>query len=182
MNEIWLDSVERCPSEHCDERECTVTDIDVLVIHNISLPPAQSDSDFENRYVEDFFTGQLDHSLHPYFQDIATLRVSAHLYIKRNGHVVQFVPLNKRAWHAGVSCFEGRGKCNDFSIGIEMQGTDDMPFTDIQYQKLTEITRQIQDLFPKINKKHIVGHSDIAPGRKTDPGPYFDWQRYLSDL
>lgn len=182
MSSLWLDNVEQCPSEHFDEREGDIGDIDVLVIHNISLPPAKSEADFKNRYVEQFFTGQLDASLHPYFKEIADLRVSAHLYIKRDGHVVQFVPLNKRAWHAGVSCFDGREKCNDFSIGIEMQGTDDLPFTDIQYQKLIEITQQIQCLFPKINNKHIVGHSDIAPGRKTDPGPHFDWQRYLRGL
>lgn len=180
--DIWLEKVERRPSAHCDERETDDSVVDLLVIHNISLPPAIQESDFDNDNVERFFTGQLDWSQHDYFKQIEGVRVSAHLYIKRNGHVVQFVPLNKRAWHAGVSKFQTRTKCNDFSIGIELQGTDDLPFTERQYQSLKEVTKHIQRHYPKITTDHIVGHSDIAPGRKTDPGPFFYWNQYLSGL
>ena len=148
--------------------------IDLLVIHNISLPPGE----FSGDYIEDFFCNQLDCSLHPYFKQIEKLRVSAHILIKRNGDVVQFVDFDQRAWHAGVSTWNNRDKCNDFSIGIELEGTDDVPFADEQYQALVETTLQIQALYPMIENHHIVGHSDIAPGRKTDPGPCFDWNRF----
>ncbi|GAB2989951.1 1,6-anhydro-N-acetylmuramyl-L-alanine amidase AmpD [Psychrosphaera aestuarii] len=177
---VWLSQANHCHSEHCDQREQDI--VDLLVIHNISLPPAISEKDFDNDFVEDFFTGKLDSKLHPYFESIANVRVSSHLYIKRDGTLIQFVPLNLRAWHAGVSNFKGREKCNDFSIGIELQGTDDLPFTKAQYNKLVEVTRQIQGIYPKIKKDNIVGHSDIAPGRKTDPGPCFDWNLYISQL
>lgn len=183
--DIWLDNCRILKSEHCDARTEPYLDrsnIDLLVIHNISLPPAKNEADFNNEHVEAFFTGKLDKHVHPYFEQIAQLRVSAHLYIKRTGEIVQFVPLNKRAWHAGVSEFEGRDKCNDFSIGIEMQGTDDLPFTDEQYKSLTEVTRAIMTIFPKIDKTKIVGHQEIAPTRKTDPGPCFDWNRYKTTL
>lgn len=182
MIDVWLNEAIRCPSEHCDLREPLHDEISLLVIHNISLPPAQKEQDFANNNVEDFFTGKLDWNGHPYFKTIEGVRVSAHLYIKRDGQLIQFVPLNKRAWHAGVSEFEGRTKCNDFSIGIEMQGTDDMPFTDLQYQTLIKAINQIQAIYPAITKHRIVGHSDIAPGRKTDPGPCFDWNRLISEL
>ena len=177
---VWLKGAIKIESDHCDLRE--QEDISLLVIHNISLPPAISEKDFDNDFVEDFFTGKLDSKLHPYFESIANVRVSSHLYIKRDGTLIQFVPLNLRAWHAGVSNFKGREKCNDFSIGIELQGTDDLPFTKAQYNKLVEVTRQIQGMYPKIKKDNIVGHSDIAPGRKTDPGPCFDWNLYISQL
>lgn len=182
ITDVWLDNVNVMPSPHHDSRECGNDShlIELLVIHNISLPPAQDESDFNNQYVEDFFLGQLDNEAHPYFKEIAELRVSAHLYIKRTGEVIQFVPLNKRAWHAGVSQFQGREKCNDFSIGIEMQGTDVLPYTELQYQALAEITKQIQTHFPAVIKENIVGHQEIAPGRKTDPGPSFDWSYYKS--
>lgn len=181
MHDIWLPGAEKIPSPHFDNRECLANDIDLLVIHNISLPPAKCEQDFDNDHVEAFFQGHLDCEQHPYFKSIEGLRVSAHLYIKRNGHLVQFVPLNERAWHAGKSVYQGKEKCNDFSIGIELQGTDDMPFTEAQYQTLANVTKQIKILFPKI-KDNIVGHSDIAPGRKTDPGKYFDWNHYFSKL
>lgn len=185
VGDIWLEGARKVISEHCDDRDeayLSPETIDLLVIHNISLPPANSEQDFDNNNVEDFFSGQLQADAHPYFAEIADLRVSAHLYIKRTGEVVQFVPLNKRAWHAGVSEFNGRTKCNDFSIGIEMQGTDHMPFTDAQYSSLAAVSKQIRGIYTNITLDHIVGHQDIAPGRKTDPGQYFDWTRYKRQL
>ena len=151
--------------------------VSLLVIHNISLPPGQ----FENGCVERFFQNELDPSEHPYFETISGLTVSAHLFISRSGKLIQFVNLNDRAWHAGVSEFDGREACNDFSIGIEMEGTDDQAFTDQQYQTLCSVTKAIQTAYPAITDTRITGHSDIAPGRKTDPGPFFDWQRYRED-
>ena len=183
--DVWLTDAVRKPCDHFDERDDKYSapeSIDVLVIHNISLPPATSEADFDNHFVEDFFAGELNANAHPYFESISELRVSAHLYIKRTGEIIQFVPLNKRAWHAGVSEFSGREKCNDFSIGIEMQGTDFIPFTDAQYAALIKVTKQIQHYYPNIVEAHIVGHEHIAPGRKTDPGQCFDWTRYKSQL
>lgn len=161
-------------SPHCDDRPSS-TPIDMIVIHNISLPP----SEFGGTWIEEFFCGKLDASKHPYFATISHLRVSAHLLIKRNGSLVQFVPFEKRAWHAGQSSFEGRSNCNDFSIGIELEGTDDMPFEAIQYEQLIAIVQLLQKRYPLILRNRIVGHSDIAPGRKTDPGPFFDWSKLL---
>lgn len=149
-------------------------EIDLLVIHNISLPPGQ----FGGGEVAAFFTNQLDPARHEYFQTIAHLKVSSHLFIARNGHTTQFVPLTKRAWHAGQSFFKGREKCNDFSIGIELEGTDDLAYTSQQYLQLTQVTYAIMRAYPKITLQDIVGHSDIAPGRKTDPGPAFAWDRF----
>ena len=163
-------------SANCNERPSD--EISLLVIHNISLPPGQ----FDTQAVERFFCNELDCSEHPYYQEIEGLQVSAHLLIERTGRVVQFVPFNKRAWHAGLSSFEGREQCNDFSIGIELEGTDDQSFTDEQYLQLTEITKKLLSVYPSITPDRIRGHSDIAPGRKTDPGPYFDWDRYLNSL
>lgn len=160
-------------SPHCDDRPVGAS-IDVLVIHNISLPPGV----FGERYIEDLFLGQLSPTDHPYFEGIASMKVSAHLLIRRDGEVVQFVPFNKRAWHAGQSKFQGRSGCNDFSIGIELEGTDDLPFESIQYERLADITRCLMQVYPAITRKTLVGHSDIAPSRKTDPGPHFDWARY----
>lgn len=164
-------------TEHCDERE-TSDDISLLVIHNISLPPKQ----FGGPYIDQLFIGTLNPNEHPYFEDIATLRVSSHLLIRRNGELVQYVPFNKRAWHAGVSSFEGREKCNDYSIGIELEGADDIPYENIQYQVLAKITMVILKAYPEISPERIVGHSDIAPGRKTDPGPAFDWDYFKTLL
>ncbi len=173
----WLPDARRCPSPNCDERpENTV--VDLLVIHNISLPPEQ----FGGCWIEDFFLNQLDPSQHPYFQEIHHLRVSSHFLIRRDGEVLQFVPMHKRAWHAGQSSFLGRDRCNDFSIGIELEGTDALAYTDAQYQRLAELSRQLMKAFPAIHKDRITGHEHIAPGRKTDPGPAFDWSRYLSLL
>ncbi len=164
------------PSPHCDHRP-DADDISLIVVHNISLPPAQ----FGTGSVEKFFCGNLNFNEHPYFETIKELRVSAHLLIHRNGDVTQFVPFDRRAWHAGKSFFQGRENCNDFSIGIELEGTDDIPFEKKQYARLAEIIQLLQEKYPKITREHIVGHSDIAPGRKTDPGPAFDWS-YLDCL
>ena len=166
----------QCPSPNHDERPQGVN-IDLLVIHNISLPPGQ----FGGPWIEDLFLNRLDPDADPYFQDICTLQVAAHLLIRRDGELVQYVPLSKRAWHAGQSEFQGRSSCNDFSIGIELEGADDVPYTEAQYQALAKVTNQIIKLYPMITSEQIVGHSDIAPGRKTDPGPAFDW-RYFKSL
>ncbi|WP_394172824.1 1,6-anhydro-N-acetylmuramyl-L-alanine amidase AmpD [Thalassotalea litorea] len=171
-----LFSVRRCPSPFYDDRE--TSDISLLVVHNISLPPGQ----FGGNYIDQLFTGTLNPQEHDYFQEIYQLKVSAHCLIKRNGEVVQYVPFDKRAWHAGVSEFKGRSKCNDFSIGIELEGCDDVAYTDSQYQTLALITKLLQNHYPEIVNHHITGHCDIAPGRKTDPGESFDWTHYLSLL
>lgn len=161
------------PSPNCDERPDGAM-AEVLVIHSISLPPGQ----FGGLGIEQFFCNTLDPEEHPFYQEIRDLRVSAHLLIRRNGEVVQFVPLHRRAWHAGQSCCDGRTRVNDFSIGIELEGADHQPFEPVQYQVLAELTRAIRQIYPRITPDRIYGHSDIAPGRKTDPGPYFDWERY----
>jgi len=153
-------------------------DIELLVIHNISLPPGN----FGTPSIKQFFCNELDCDSHSFFREIAALRVSAHLLIDRDGKFTQFVPFNKRAWHAGESLFCGRENCNDFSIGIEMEGTDFVPFTDSQYASLAEVSRLLLQTYPKMSVDKIVGHSDIAPGRKTDPGPHFDWGRYRQSL
>ena len=152
--------------------------IDLLIIHNISLPPGQ----YGTGCVDQLFCNSLDSSAHPFFEEISGLRVSAHLLIDRLGSVTQFVPLFKKAWHAGDSVFEGRASCNDYSVGIELEGTDFEPFTDEQYQALVGVTKLLLQEYPCLNSKRIVGHSDVAPGRKTDPGPYFDWPRFLQGL
>jgi AmpD protein len=162
-------------SPHCDERP--LVPIDMIVVHGISLPPAK----FGNGYIESFFCGHLNAAEHPYFQTIAELKVSAHLLIARTGIITQFVPFHKRAWHAGQSSFQGRERCNDFSIGIELEGVDDIPYTLAQYQALAEIICLLQQAYPGITEERIVGHATIAPGRKTDPGIAFDWQ-YLQSL
>ena len=169
----WLSDARRLPSPHCDDRP-DLQDISLLVIHNISLPPRV----FGGPWIDDLFLGRLDPEAHPCFAEIATLRVSAHLLIRRDGRIIQYVPFHGRAWHAGVSCFEGREACNDFSIGIELEGADDSPYTTAQYERLAAITRALQAAYPAITPERITGHSDIAPGRKTDPGAAFDWGRY----
>lgn len=174
---LWLPGIAHTPSPNCNPRPDDV-EIDLLVIHNISLPPGV----FRGDAIEAFFQNRLDPSAHPYFSEIADLQVSAHLLIRRDGLAQQFVALDQRAWHAGVSCFHGREQCNDFSVGIELEGTDEQSFEIAQYQTLCQLTRQIQSLFPAISDDRIVGHSDIAPGRKTDPGPHFDWQKYRQML
>lgn len=152
--------------------------VDLLVIHNISLPPKE----FGGPWIDNFFQNRLDPAVHSYFASIYRQQVSSHLLIRRTGELVQYVPLELRAWHAGESLFQGRMACNDFSIGIELEGTDDIPYTDDQYHCLIRTTRQIMQRFPAITVDRIAGHSDIAPDRKTDPGPAFDWLRYRSGL
>lgn len=173
----WLAAAVRRPSPNQDARPPN-TLIDLLVIHNISLPPGE----FGGAWIDDLFLNQLDPNAHPYFAPIAGVRVSAHLLIRRDGQVLQYVPCERRAWHAGVSSFQGRERCNDYSIGIELEGTDDSPFTEAQYQQLVICTRQLQRRYPQISAARIVGHADIAPGRKTDPGPAFDWGRYRREI
>ena len=183
-NDIWLTGANMVVSPHFDERPQTGagSEISLLVIHNISLPPASCEDDFDNEVVEAFFIGALDCQRYPSLVELAGVRVSSHLYIKRCGKVIQFVPLNKRAWHAGVSCFAGRERCNDFSIGIELQGTDTLPYSDAQYESLISVTLQIRRLYPAIGLDNIVGHCHIAPERKTDPGASFDWVRYKNAI
>lgn len=160
-------------SPNHDERPPGVA-IDLLVIHGISLPPGE----FGGNWIDALFTNRLDPDAHPYFRDIADLTVSSHLLIRRDGALVQFVPFHRRAWHAGVSTWEGRERCNDFALGIELEGTDETPYADEQYRRLAAVTRALCAAYPGITRQRIVGHCDIAPGRKTDPGRGFDWQRF----
>jgi AmpD protein len=172
-----LRGVRHCLSPNHDARP-DPGDISLLVIHGISLPPGE----FGGRSVQQLFCNQLDPSAHPFFEEIKRLRVSAHVFIRRDGQIIQFVPFGARAWHAGMSSFEGRERCNDYSIGIEMEGTDDRPYTQAQYRQLIKVSRRIQSTYPAIHSVRIVGHCDIAPGRKTDPGPSFHWPRFRAGL
>jgi len=153
-------------------------DISLIVIHCISLPPGV----YEGNQIEDFFLNKLDISQHEYFNSIKDLKVSSHLLIKRDGEVIQFVPFNKRAWHAGVSSYLGQENCNDYSIGIELEGTDRSEFADAQYNSLVSLTRLLIKNYPHLSKDSLVGHSDIAPGRKTDPGALFKWNKLIDNL
>jgi AmpD protein len=168
----WLDKAKRCPSPNYDVR--SNEEIDLIVIHSISLPPGI----FGNSFVEDFFQNKLDHSKDKYFQEIKDLKVSSHFLIKRDGEITQFVSILDRAWHAGVSSFEGREDCNDYSIGIELEGTDVDCFEENQYESLVSLTSTLMSELPRITLDRIVGHSDIAPGRKSDPGKGFDWDKF----
>lgn len=169
-----LGGVRFIPSSNCDERPAGC-EIDLLVIHNISLPP----NEFGDESVIDLFTNRLDPEAHPYFQTIRDLRVSAHFLIRRGGEIIQFVPCGKRAWHAGESSWHGKARCNDFSIGVELEGSDTQPFTADQYRALVALTQALRKAYPL---RDIAGHADIAPGRKTDPGPHFDWEGYRKAL
>ena len=153
-------------------------EISLLVIHNISLPPGQ----FGNNFVDQFFTNKLDPNKDPYFEEIYEMKVSSHLFIDREGLLTQFVPFDRAAWHAGVSEFKGRDNCNEFSIGIELEGTDDLEYSSNQYKTLIEVTKALMEAYPNISVSNIVGHKDIAPIRKTDPGEAFDWDLYKSSL
>ena len=171
-----LEGEQQIPSPNMDERPENC-DPELIVVHNISLPPGE----YGGPYINQLFCNQLNPQDHPYFEDIHELRVSSHILIRRNGELIQYVPFNKRAWHAGVSSYCGRERCNDFSIGIELEGTDEDSYEDIQYQQLAKLVTVLQQNYPTIAKDAITGHSDIAPGRKTDPGPSFDWH-YLKQL
>lgn len=170
----WCSGVTRMPSPNFDAR-APGTDIRLLVIHNISLPPGK----FGGPFIADLFTNRLDCDAHPYFDQLRTMRVSAHFLIRRDGEVMQFVSANDRAWHAGASSFCGQERCNDFSIGIELEGTDFEPFAPIQYEGLAELTHALRSRYPLAD---VAGHEHIAPGRKTDPGPFFDWDHYRKSL
>ena len=151
-------------------------DISLIVIHSISLPPTI----FGNEYVENFFLNKLEIEDNEYINSIKDMKVSSHIYIKRTGEIIQFVPFDKRAWHAGESSYKNVKNCNDYSIGIELEGCEDISFEDIQYNKLSEIIDCLIQNYPNINSERIVSHSEIAPGRKSDPGPLFDWKRLKS--
>lgn len=173
----WLDSARHLPSPNYNQRPegCHVS---LLLIHNISLPPEQ----FGGGYIEDFFLNKLNPEIDPYFKTIHSLTVSSHCLIDRFGDVVQFVSFDDRAWHAGRSVFGGISECNDYSIGIELEGADNIPYTEQQYNTLVELTKVLFKQYPDITSDRIAGHSDVAPGRKTDPGPAFDWHKYQTML
>ena len=168
----WLTDARRVLSPNCDDRPegCGIS---LIVIHGISLPPGE----YGGTWIDDFFTNRLDAGAHPYFMEIKDFRVSSHLLIRRDGELVQYVPFTARAWHAGKSCYRAREACNDFAIGIELEGQDEEPYEEIQYRRLAELIQLLRGRFPAIGATDVVGHSDVAPGRKTDPGPAFDWSQ-----
>jgi AmpD protein len=168
----WLTAARASHTTNFDDRP-DEQDIDLIVIHCISLPPG----DFGGDWIDRLFGNELPPDAHPYFSGINHLRVSAHLLIRRDGEIVQYVPFHKRAWHAGLSCYQGRNGCNDFSIGIELEGTETLPYTDAQYRCLERVIKALLSSYPRLSANRITGHSDIAPERKTDPGPSFDWDR-----
>ncbi len=172
----WLESAERVPSPNFDRRP-EGERISLIVVHGISLPPGE----YGGPYIRDFFQNQLDASAHDYFAGICEMRVSAHCLIERDGRTVQFVSFDDRAWHAGQSSWRGRSACNDFAVGIELEGCDDDAYAEPQYHALAALIRALRVKYPGIDANAVTGHSDIAPGRKTDPGPAFDWDR-LNDL
>ena len=173
----WLEGVRRVPSENRDARP-DPADISLVVVHGISLPPGE----FGGDAIEALFTNRLDPDAHPYYPQVAHLRVSAHVLIRRDGSLVQFVPFGERAWHAGQSCHQGRTACNAFSVGIELEGADDIAYEPVQYRALAELIAALAERYPAITAGRVVGHSDIAPGRKTDPGPAFEWPRLAALL
>jgi AmpD protein len=172
----WLDGIRRIESPNSDDRPAG-TDLDLIVVHGISLPPGR----YGEGWIDRFFCNELPAAADPYFATIAEVKVSAHVLVARDGALTQYVSFNRRAWHAGRSAYCGRGACNDFSVGIELEGTDDTPYMRAQYESLAALVRALRTAYPSLRGAEIVGHSDIAPGRKTDPGPAFDW-RALRDL
>jgi len=164
-------------SPNCDERpeDC---EISLVVVHGISLPPGQ----YGGPEIDHFFTNTLDARAHSYFAEVAGMKVSSHLLVRRDGELVQYVPFRKRAWHAGESCYQGRAACNDFSIGIELEGQDEEPYTDAQYEVLADVLKALIDTYPGLSENSLAGHCDISPQRKTDPGPAFDWHRLRQQL
>jgi len=169
----WLSFVNQQKSNFFTPRSLS-DQVSLLVIHNISLPEGK----FGGNHITNLFLGKIDANAHPSFADIAQIQVSAHCLIRRDGSIIQYVSFDDKAWHAGVSSFDGKNKCNDFSIGIELEGTDDIPYEENQYLQLAKLTTYLQKNYPLITNKNIVGHCDIAPGRKTDPGQVFDWQYF----
>ncbi|HHJ18192.1 MAG TPA: 1,6-anhydro-N-acetylmuramyl-L-alanine amidase AmpD [Gammaproteobacteria bacterium] len=172
IQDAWLVQARRLLSPNCDARPAGCAP-SLVVVHAISLPPGE----YGGPWIDDFFSNRLDISAHPWFAEIEGVRVSAHLLIRRDGELVQYVPFTQRAWHAGESCYGERSACNDFAIGIELEGCDEDGFEDIQYRQLADVIRLLRTEYPDIGVDDLVGHSDIAPGRKTDPGPGFDWPR-----
>ena len=172
-----LAGIRQVLSPHFDARP-TAAAIELIVVHGISLPPGE----FGGPWVDQLFSGGLRPDAHPHFPAVANLRVSAHAFIRRTGQIVQYVPFGERAWHAGASQYHGRPACNDFSIGIELEGTDDRIYEDAQYESLALTIKALLAAYSSLSEERIVGHSDIAPGRKTDPGPAFDWQRLRVSL
>ena len=172
-----VDTARQCPSPNRDARP-PGSELELVVIHGISLPPGE----FGGDAIEQLFTNKLDWDSHPYFAEIRGLEVSSHLLIRRDGELVQFVPFSDRAWHAGASCFRGRETCNDYSVGIELEGEDETPYDDRQYATLIAVLRALLEAYPTLSARRIAAHSDIAPGRKTDPGPAFDWLRLYDGL
>lgn len=170
--EDWLNFAEHKASPNHNDRP-DESALNLIVIHGISLPPGE----FGGSAIDQLFTNQLNPADHPYFEAIAGLKVSSHLLIRRDGAVIQYVPFNRRAWHAGESCFDGRENCNDYSIGIELEGTDDLPYENAQYDTLARVIRCLVAHYPHLSTDRITGHCHIAPERKTDPGPSFDWDR-----
>jgi len=168
----WLLDAEIIPSPNCEARGEDKA-IELIVVHGISLPPGQ----YGGGYVQQLFCNDLDPDEHAYFEKVHTLRVSAHCLIERDGHLQQFVSFKDRAWHAGISCWQDRENCNDFSIGIELEGSDDEDYDPRQYEVLARLVISLRNQYPDISEQSICGHSDIAPGRKTDPGPFFDWAK-----
>jgi AmpD protein len=172
-----LSGVRQAPSPNCDDRP-EGAEIDALVIHAISMPPGE----YGGEDIERLFCNQLDFSCHPFYRQIDGLTVSAHLLIRRDGEIVQFIPFHRRAWHAGQSELAGRSRVNDFSIGIELEGSDYSPFEESQYVSLIAVTHALRQTYAGITPTRVVGHAEIAPERKTDPGPYFNWMRYRRAL
>ena len=174
---VWLSGTKVLPSDNYDDRphHC---EVELIIIHAISLPPEQ----FGGGHIEKFFTNSLNWGEHEYFEKIRSLRVSSHLFVDRLGEVTQFVDLNKRAWHAGESAWEGRKGCNDFSIGIELEGSDSQPYESDQYLSLVDLLVSIFGLYPRVTIDAVVGHSDVSPDRKTDPGPFFDWDYLRAEI
>ena len=170
----WIRPALYVPSPNFNARPANLP-VSLLVIHNISLPPGQ----FGTGQVQAFFSNCLDATAHPYFGSISHMKVSSHCLIERDGTLTQFVNCDERAWHAGQSCFQGVENCNDFALGIELEGTDELPYTPVQYDVLAALTRAFMKVYPAITRERILGHSDIAPGRKTDPGEAFDWNYYF---
>ncbi len=168
----WLDGVRRVESPNSDDRPPGLGP-ELIVVHGISLPPGR----FGDGWIDRFFLNELPAAADPYFATIAELRVSAHALVTRDGALTQYVSFNRRAWHAGRSTHCGRTECNDFSVGIELEGTDDVPYESAQYETLATLIRALRRAYRSLRSADVVGHSDIAPGRKTDPGPSFEWQR-----
>ena len=176
-NKQWLSDVRQVPSPNCDDRPAN-SEVDMVIIHGISLPPRE----YGGPHIDQLFTNTLNPKEHPYFAEIVALRVSSHVLVNRQGEITQYVPFDSRAWHAGESAFEGRGCCNDFSIGIELEGCDDEDYAPLQYEIAASLVKLLMIYFKGINKQRVVGHCHVAPGRKTDPGAAFNWDYFYSLL